>query len=438
LQVFGGSVTGYATSTTATRTQATALQSVTSASGNQILLGEKGSNSATSSIFTKIDRDAATGVGAQFRGSSQSISGPSTSINLNGHIEGAIDSTATATTPVGTITQERNSNGKAIKADLNDNAQTLAGQGYVSGTATFYVDQAWGGKIQSAVDAAWNGDTINSATGTYNENVVLDKSLTVNGAGQGKTTVNGNQKGSAFTIKPNVDATLSGMTITNGKADLGGGIFNNGGTLNLNNVLITANSATYNGGGIENWGGMVNMNTGSTIDRNTAGNGAGIFNDGAFKVSIVNMQGGLTANYGSGIYNDHSTVNMNTGSLIARNTATYGGGIENWGGTVNMFKGSLIAGNKATNGGGIRNYGSGTVNMFKGSSIAGNKATKGGGIYNSGTVTFKDSNSNTVATWPGYDTTKDLYGFFHTTTTPHNTPDDIYQYQADCQPTRLT
>ena len=212
----------YTNTATATATQVIATQRVGSASGDAITLDTSGAyGSKTSSILTKINRVPTTGIGALFKGSSESISsqsiwGPSTSTNLKGHIEGAIDSTATATAAAGTVTQERDSDGDAIKADLNDKAWTQGGQGYVSGMATFFVDQAWGGKIRGAVGAACGGNTINVAAGTYNENVVLDNSVSVNGAGSDKTTVNGD--GSAVTINPSTIVTLSGIQITGGNA----------------------------------------------------------------------------------------------------------------------------------------------------------------------------------------------------------------------------
>jgi hypothetical protein len=110
---------------------------------------------------------------------------------------------------------------------------------------------------------------------------------------------------------------------------------------------------------------------------------------------------------------------MYLGSSIASNTAPIGGGIRN-AATVNMYGGS-ITGNTAEYGGGIYNID--PVNMYVGSSITSNKATtKGGGILNhAGPVTFKDSAGNIIATWPGYNTNVDPYGFF----TPHNIRDDI-------------
>jgi predicted phosphodiesterase len=73
--------------------------------------------------------------------------------------------------------------------------------------------------IQALVDAAKAGDTIKVAEGTYFGNVHIDKSLTIIGAGKGKTIFEGNQAGSVFTIGKNyanIDANLSGMTIKGG------------------------------------------------------------------------------------------------------------------------------------------------------------------------------------------------------------------------------
>jgi nitrous oxidase accessory protein len=70
--------------------------------------------------------------------------------------------------------------------------------------------------IQDAVDRASTGDTLIVAAGLYKENLVLDKSLSIKGSGQGLTVVDGNLAGSVFKIRSsnsNIDVELSGMTI---------------------------------------------------------------------------------------------------------------------------------------------------------------------------------------------------------------------------------
>jgi hypothetical protein len=107
--------------------------------------------------------------------------------------------------------------------------------------------------------------------------VQIDKSLTVKGAGADKTIVNGQLAGSVFTIgvsNPAVDVSLSDMTITNGNAQNGGGILNNG-RLALTGVSLTDNSAT-NGGGIYNHDGTIYLN-GVSITGNVAYNGGGLY-----------------------------------------------------------------------------------------------------------------------------------------------------------------
>ena len=342
-----------------------------------------------------------------------------------------------------------------VDAALNEKATVTAGKPIEFVTSgTFSVNQAGtANKIQDAVDAAFDGDKINVAAGTYKENIQIDKSLIIKGSGAKCTTVDGNQAGSTFIIgqaNPNVDVTLSGMTIQDGTGVLttvgpqnylaGGGIWN-AGTLALNGISIVDNTAQF-GGGIYN-NGIVNMNQGSSIASNTAGNGGGIFNEGTLNLNNILINdntastdsngnygnGGGIANYGivnmyrgscitdntakvaGGGIASHGTVNMYTGSSIASNTAEdHGGGIDNWYGTLNMNGGSItdntaigfgggigndgivnmnggsIAGNSADYGGGIDNNAGGTVNM-NGGSITGNTANmKGGGINNDYTL----------------------------------------------------
>jgi len=68
--------------------------------------------------------------------------------------------------------------------------------------------------IQPAIDAAVGGDTIQVAAGTYNENVTVDESVTVQGAGSATTTVTAaSQTDSVFTVAAS-NVEISGFTVT--------------------------------------------------------------------------------------------------------------------------------------------------------------------------------------------------------------------------------
>jgi hypothetical protein len=222
--------------------------------------------------------------------------------------------------------------------------------------------------IQDAVDAAPEGGTLVLNAGTYYGNIVIQKSLTMIGAGPGLTFINGNtgiheKEGGVINISkpfphaayaPNV--TLVGITIIDGTANYGGGIFNGGGNLSLSGITVKNCTAT-SAGGIYNQYGTVNM-----ADSSVSGN---------------------TAKSGGGAENDEGTFIMNTGSSISENMAGLGGGMANLQGTVIMNGGSSISNNTATYyGGGIYCYYYSTITL-NGGSITGNTAENGtgGGIY---------------------------------------------------------
>ncbi len=182
-------------------------------------------------------------------------------------------------------------------------------------------------KIQSAVDAISTGGIVKVLTGTYNENVQIDKSLTVVGAGTDKTIVNGQLADSVFTTginNPAADVTLSGMTITNGNAQKGGGILNKG-TLTLNDVILTDNSAT-NGGGIYNWDGTVNLNKVS-ITKNVAVNGGGLYSTNS-QVTFDGTQVFVTSNNAFQPSPDELSWYQGWGVYLNSGTPTTTGGFD--------------------------------------------------------------------------------------------------------------
>jgi hypothetical protein len=240
--------------------------------------------------------------------------------------------------------------------------------------------------IQAAVDAASDGDTILLKKGTYYENVVINKSVTLIGFGPGNTIISGDTsrdiiEGGVINITkpllhssgPNV--TLNGMTITGGNAHYGGGIFNDKGSLVLSWITMEDNAVSFSGGGIYNMYGTVAMNGNTLITNNTAPVGGGMINDGG---TLIMNNGssiaGNTAQVGGGLDNLQGTVIMNDGSSISNNSATYeGGGIYSYFYSTITLNGGSISGNIAENGagGGISTDSSSTINLT-GGSVSGN------------------------------------------------------------------
>jgi hypothetical protein len=222
-------------------------------------------------------------------------------------------------------------------------------------------------RIQDGVTLASFGGTVNIAAGTYKENVKIDKSLTVNGAGATQTIVDGNKAGSVFTVgknNPNIDVTLANMAITGGSGSLiktkygttgicGGGVLNDG-RLTITDSIIQGNTAQFLGGGIYNVGTM--RVSGSTISGNTAGYGGGFYNYGTTTVEGSTISKNVAINMGGGVYSCCSSTTTLKDSKVLDNIAkgTGGGGGIATQGTFNIKGASTISGNTAKIGGGIR------------------------------------------------------------------------------------
>ena len=191
--------------------------------------------------------------------------------------------------------------------------------------------------------------------------LTISNSLTITGRGARLLTVRrstaaGTPNFRIFEITGAAAVGITGMTISNGSADGGGGILNSGGTLTLNavavsnnfstgtsfggginngsgtmtilNSLVSGNTATRFGGGIENFG-VLNL-ANSTVSGNTAGSGG------------VNSGGGAAINNGGTLNMNNVTVTGNTYNNTSGRGAT--GGISSGGGIVNS-RNTIIAGN---------------------------------------------------------------------------------------------
>ena len=112
-------------------------------------------------------------------------------------------------------------------------------------------------------------------------------------------TVSGGDASRVFEVDPDVTASISGLTIAQGSAASGGGLYNLGVT-HLTDCTISGSSAAGNGGGLFN-GGTVTL-TDCTISGDSAAGGGGLANSGTAELFSCTLSGN-SANVGGGIDN---------------------------------------------------------------------------------------------------------------------------------------
>jgi len=303
--------------------------------------------------------------------------------------------------------------------------------------------------IAAAVAAAnpTGGDTIVVAPGTYNEHdITVDKSLTIQGAGQGVTIVDAQHNGRVFHILgDDTTVDMSGLTVQHGDIfspdgdAFGAGVFNEG-TLTLTSCTVTENegsalSALHSafGIGILNWGTLtlvnctVSLNEARAVNGGSFAFGAGMCNGGTLtltdcivvdnqayadsdrawgagiasairlKLTACVVNGNWATGYlgasGGGI--DNSGTASLADCFIGDNVAYtggegYGGGLATWGGSLTLTNCTVDSNTSYSeydeaNGGGIENF-EGTLTL-NGSTVSYNVADgsywgSGGGIEN--------------------------------------------------------
>ncbi|MHB8625625.1 MAG: choice-of-anchor Q domain-containing protein [Aggregatilineales bacterium] len=245
--------------------------------------------------------------------------------------------------------------------------------------------------LRAALAVAVSGDTIDFSL-TYPTTITLTSAaltiataVTITGPGASNLTISGNNALQVFIVNNGVTATISGLTIANGKisGNVGGGIYNSG-TLTVSNSLVSSNTGDQ-GGGIYNHVGTLTVNN-STISGNTAptgGGGGGIYNSGTLTVDNSTFSGNTASGGGGGIF-DSGTLTVNN-STFSGNTAVDGAGIVDYGSSA-VISNSTFSSNIGYNGGGFLANTTGATTIGN-STLANNSATGSadGGVGNYGT-----------------------------------------------------
>ena len=244
------------------------------------------------------------------------------------------------------------------------------------------------GSLRAAIAAASPGDTIDfgltyPATITLASTLDIGTDLAISGPGASNLAISGNNAVGVFHVSSGVAVSISGVTIENGTAFYGAGIYNTGGRVTLATSTVSGNSATYYGGGIYNYGGTVTLATSTVSGNSAAYYGGGIYDfDGTLTLTNSTVSGNSAAyNYGGGIYNFSGTVTVTTSTVSGNSAGYYGGGVYNYLGALTLTN-STVSDNSATYyAGGIFNYNQATLTLANSTVSSNSAGYYGGGVY---------------------------------------------------------
>ncbi len=337
---------------------------------------------------------------------------------------------------------------------------------HAAGLVVFNTNDSGAGSLRQVIADAASGDTITFAPALSGQIITLasqlniDKNLTIDGSTLvARITISGNHSVRVFQVNSGWSVTLDGFDIVDGTASSGAGINNLGSMLTVRDMNFTGNIAgdginsdAY-GGAIYNEAGTLNVNDSSfhsnqSHGQNGGGGGGGIYNaSGTVLVTnssflnnsssngggISNMQGtvvvencvfsnnhgiqwgGAIFSAGAFLYGYSSSLTIEDSVFSANNTSGtsfgFGGGGAVAGLSMLNILNSTFSGNSAQNHGGAINYygSSGDVMNANGNTFSNNYAAlEGGGLYMTSRSNLKNNTffGNTAARGGG------IYGEF--------------------------
>jgi CSLREA domain-containing protein len=185
----------------------------------------------------------------------------------------------------------------------------------------------------------------------------VTEDLTINGAGNGTTIIDGNASDRVFEVIGAVTLTLNGVTVFNGlttssTVKSGGCILAVAGNVVLNNSGVTE----CNAGGVSAPGGGIQAHnvtmTNSNVSNNTASGQGGGINAGSVTMTSSTVSGNLTSDQGGGIF---ATAAAIANSTISGNQSTgdQGGGLFLINGSSTITNSTITGNTSGDDGGGI-------------------------------------------------------------------------------------
>ena len=235
------------------------------------------------------------------------------------------------------------------------------------------------GSLRQALAVAHDGDRITFAVSgaitLTSGGLGVTKNVTISGPGANQLSINGNQASFVFAVAFRRTATISGLSITNGRV----GIWNQQGTLTVSNCVLSGNSFSglYNNADQGPSSGA-SMTVANSIISNNSGTGAANVFPFQFDASgggcaCMTITDSVVSNNADGIDNEGYSVTGPASLTVVNSNVS-----DNDGGGISTFATEGIA--TAT-----------IVSTTVSDNLAGGVSTVAGGLFGSGQVTITNS-----------------------------------------------
>ena len=247
--------------------------------------------------------------------------------------------------------------------------------------------------IQAALDAVSAFfDIVHVAPGTYQEAIVLPGVIvSLEGNDPQDTIIDATGLNTSTVSAFSHAAVIRRLTITGGSGQIltdgtrvGGGIFINGVSLQVDDCVIEANTAD-NGAGIACQANSDLRLTDSVVRNNHASNGAGIACQANSRLRLTDsvIRNNHASDFGGGIWADDNHHLTLDDSILDENTAARGGGLFAWRSGETIIRRCAITNNAALDGAGL--YVSGSLEMNDCHILQNTAESGAGGILSRGT-----------------------------------------------------
>ena len=210
----------------------------------------------------------------------------------------------------------------------------------------------------------------------------IEDDLTIGGPGADQLAVSGAGAYRVFQINSGVAVTISAVTVRDGSAVSGGGIWS-AGDLVLDGMHILGNSATGSGGGVYVDSGSATLSGAQVVSNSASYGGGGVYvSSGSATLSGTQVVSNSSGFHGGGVHvsSGSATLSVDGGELLGNSAASGGGGVYVAFGSATLTGTQVVSNSAADDGGGVYVY-DGSATLSGAQVVSNSAADDGGGVF---------------------------------------------------------